>query len=142
MVFAAAVGLGASGPAHASATGTTAVGTFSYDLHGVGVKVPVGCFLTHSIKGSGKRITSQLAGVDCVGIAATFSRFCNWRIDFTYADMSNRIYRTSRGATHSECKGDPLRHNAPQTLPKYGKACARFYVNGALRATQCHFITK
>jgi hypothetical protein len=130
------------GTAHASATGSTAIGTFSYDLRGAGVKVPVGCFLTHSIKGSGKRITSQLAGVDCMGLAVTFSKFCNWRIDFTYADTNNKTYKTSRGKTHAECKGDPLRRNAAQMLPKYGKACARFYVNGKLRATQCHFITK
>ncbi|MFJ3666464.1 hypothetical protein ACIPSE_08410 [Streptomyces sp. NPDC090106] len=137
-----AAGLGAGGTAQASATGTTPIGTFEYDLHGLAVKVPVGCFFTHSVEGSGKRISSQLAGVDCMGIAATFSQFCNWRIDFTYADTDNRRYRTSRGRTHTECKGNPLRRNAAQTLPRYGKACARFYVNGKLRATQCHFITK
>ncbi|WP_327719450.1 hypothetical protein OG381_31740 [Streptomyces sp. NBC_00490] len=137
-----AVTLGAGGVARASATGTTAIGTFDYDLRGAGVKVPVGCFLTHSIDGSGKRITSQLAGVDCMGLAATFSKFCNWRIDFTYADTGNRTYKTARGKTHTECRRDPLRRNSAQTLPKYGKACARFYVNGKLRATQCHFITK
>ncbi|MFF4274935.1 hypothetical protein [Streptomyces sp. NPDC001536] len=106
----------AGGEAKASATGTTAVGTFDYDLRG--------------------------AGVDCMGLAATFSKFCNWRIDFTYADTGNRTYRTARGKTHNECRRDPLRRNSAQTLPKYGKACARFYVNGKLRATQCHFITK
>ncbi len=106
------------------------------------MKVPTGCFLTHSIEGSGRRITSQLAGVDCVGIAATFSRFCNWRIDFAYADTDNRTYKTSRGVMHPECKGDPLRRVKPQTLPKYGKACAKFFVNGKLRAVQCHYITK
>ncbi|WP_369233204.1 hypothetical protein AB5J56_14930 [Streptomyces sp. R21] len=134
--------LGVAGSAQASATGTTTIGTFSYDFHGVGVSVPVGCFLTHTIDGSGKRITGQLAGVDCVGVAATFSNFCNWRIDFAYADTNNRTYKTSRGATHTECRSDPLRRNARQTLPKYGKACAKFFVNGKLRATQCHFITR
>ncbi|MEW2409857.1 hypothetical protein ACIQKE_26105 [Streptomyces griseoviridis] len=138
--FAATMTLG-GGAAHASATGTSPLATFSYDLHGVGVTVPTGCFLTHSIKGTGKRISRQLAGVDCVGLAATFSSFCNWRIDFTYADTANRIYRTSRGATHTECKGDPLRRVAGRRLPAYGKACARFYVNGQRRAAQCHFIT-
>lgn len=107
--------LGAGGVARAGATGTTAIGTFDYDLRGAGMKVPVGCFLTH---------------------------FCNWRIDFAYADTGNRTYTASRGKTHTECRRDPLRRNSAQTLPKYGKACARFYVNGKLRATQCHFITK
>lgn len=76
------------------------------------------------------------------GLAVTFTKFCNWRIDFSYADTDNRTYKVSRGKTHMECKGNPLRRNAAQTLPKYGKACARFYVNGKLRAVQCHFITK
>ncbi|MFI8193113.1 hypothetical protein ACIF8T_30805 [Streptomyces sp. NPDC085946] len=141
-VFAAVVTLGAAGPAHASATGSTAIGTFEYDVRGMGVKVPVGCFFTHSIKGSGKRIESQLAGVDCAGLAAAFSSFCNWRIDFSYADTDNRTYRTSRGATRPECKGDPLRRAGARMLPKYGKACAKFHVNGKLRAVQCHYITR
>ncbi|MFI8206487.1 hypothetical protein [Streptomyces sp. NPDC085937] len=134
--------VGTAAPAHASATGSTAIGTFTYELRGTTVKVPVGCFLTHSISGSGKKIESQLSGVDCVGVAATFSRFCNWRIDFTYADTDNRTYRTSRGRTRAQCEGAPLRRAAPQTLPHYGKACARLFVNGKSRATQCHFITR
>ncbi|WP_327724914.1 hypothetical protein [Streptomyces europaeiscabiei] len=56
--------------------------------------------------------------------------------------LGNRTYRTSRGATHAECKGNPLRHAAPQRLPKFGKACAKFHVNGKLRAVQCHNVTK
>ncbi|MFD8298144.1 hypothetical protein ACFV13_18185 [Streptomyces bauhiniae] len=142
LALAAATALGTAGTARAGAVGTTTIGSFSYELHGVGVQVPVGCFLTHRIEGSGRRITDQFAGVDCVGIAATFSRFCNWRIDFTYTDTDNRTYRTSRGATHNSCSGDPLRHAAPQVLPKYGKACARFYVNGRQRASQCHSVVK
>ncbi|MFD0317353.1 hypothetical protein [Streptomyces flavalbus] len=134
--------LGGAGPGHASATGTTPLGTFDYDLRGANVRVPTGCFLTHTIKGSGKRITTQFAGVDCAGLAVTFTQFCNWRIDFAYADSDNRTYRTSRGATHHECIGNPLRKVAPQTLPKYGKACAKFYVNGKLRGVQCHYITR
>lgn len=138
----AVVTLGTAGPAHAGATGSTAIGSFDYDLRGAGVRVPTGCFLTHTIKGSGKRITSQFAGADCAGLAVTFTKFCNWRIDFSYADTDNKTYRTSRGTTHAECKGDPLRNAAPQTLPKYGKACAKFHVNGKSRAVQCHYITK
>ncbi len=70
------------------------------------------------------------------------SGFCNWRIDFTYADTDNRTYRTSRGATHAQCKIDPMRNNSPQTLPRYGKACAHPHVNGVRRVSQCHHITK
>ncbi|GHA20426.1 hypothetical protein GCM10010345_26760 [Streptomyces canarius] len=96
---------------------------------------------THIIRGSGRKITYQNAGVDCAFVAALSSGFCNWRIDFTYADTNNRTYRTSRGKTHSECKIDPMRNNAPQTLPRYGRACA-LYVNGVRRVSQCHHITK
>ncbi|WP_306321801.1 MULTISPECIES: hypothetical protein [unclassified Streptomyces] len=141
-LLAASLTLSGAGAAQASATGTTPIDSFTYWLQGATVKVPVGCFLTHTIKGSGRKITDEFAGADCVGPAVTFTKFCNWRIDFTYADTSNKTYRTSRGRTHTECKGDPLRKTAPQTLPKYGKACARLYVNGALRATQCHSIVK
>ncbi|MET8974245.1 hypothetical protein ABZX85_01365 [Streptomyces sp. NPDC004539] len=137
-----ATALGAPGTANASAIGTTAIGTFSYEVRGAAVKVPVGCFLTHRIEGSGRRITGQRAGVDCVGPAAAFSRFCNWRIDFTYADTDDRTYLTSRGATHTECEAGLLREGAARTLPKFGKACARFYVNGGLRGSQCHFVTR
>ncbi|CAL9418474.1 hypothetical protein [Streptomyces sp. enrichment culture] len=134
--------LGAAGPAHAGATGSSAIGTFSYEVRGATVTVPVGCFLTHSISGSGKRITGQMAGADCMGLAATFSRFCNWRIDFAFADTNGRTYLTSRGATHAECDGAPLRRAGARTLPTYGKACAKLHINGKLRATQCHYITK
>jgi hypothetical protein len=57
------------------------------------VKVPTGCMFTHVIRGSGRRITYQNAGVDCAFVAALSSGFCNWRIDFTYADTDNRVYR-------------------------------------------------
>ncbi|MER6619271.1 hypothetical protein [Streptomyces sp. NPDC000931] len=141
-VFAAAGTVGAAAPAHAGATGSSAIDSFTYEVRGATVKIPVGCFLTHTVRGSGKRITDQFAGADCVGVAATFSQFCNWRIDFAYADTNNKTYKTSRGATHAECEGAPLRNAAPQTLPAYGKTCAKLYVSGKLRAVQCHYVTK
>lgn len=142
LALCALAAMGTAGAAHAGATGSSAIGTFSYQVRGATVTVPVGCFLTHAISGSGKRITSQLAGVDCIGVAATFSRFCNWRIDFAYADTHGRTYRTSRGATHAECDGAPLRRAGARNLPSYGKACAKLHINGTLRTTQCHYITK
>lgn len=128
--------------AHATAVGSTPVRTFEYSVGGMTMKVPTGCMFTHAIRGSGKRITYQNAGVDCAFVAALSSGFCNWRIDFTYADTNNRTYRTSRGRTHSECKIDPMRTNSPQILPRYGKACAHLIVNGVRRVSQCHHITK
>ncbi|MDX3532105.1 hypothetical protein P1P75_38370 [Streptomyces sp. ID05-39B] len=126
----AAVLLSGSPNAHAGAAGSTPVQTFEYSVGGMTMKIPTGCMFTHIIRGSGKKITYQNAGVDCAFVGALSSGFCNWRIDFTYADTSNRTYRTSRGRTHSECKIDPMRNNSPQTLPRYGEACARLYVTG------------
>ncbi|RII13342.1 hypothetical protein DSC45_23620 [Streptomyces sp. YIM 130001] len=112
-----------------SATGSTVIGSFNYTWNGVSVKIPTGCFFTHTVKGKGKKITNQFAGADCAGVGA-FTKFCNWRIDFAYAGTNGKTYKTSKGATHNSCKtaGTNLRHNAPQTLKKYGKACARLYV--------------
>ncbi|MFF7436740.1 hypothetical protein [Streptomyces sp. NPDC008122] len=140
----AAAAVVVTGPSQAQATaiGSTPVHTFEYSVGGATMKVPTGCTFTHIIRGDGKKITYQNAGVDCGFVAALGSGFCNWRIDFTYADTSNKTYRTSRGKTHPECKIDPMRNNSPQTLPRYGKACAHLYVNGVRRVSQCHHITK
>ncbi|WP_244205789.1 hypothetical protein [Streptomyces bobili] len=54
------------------------------------MKIPTGCMFTHIIRGSGKKISYQNAGVDCAFVGALSSGFCNWRIDFTYADTSSR----------------------------------------------------
>ncbi|GHE65774.1 hypothetical protein [Streptomyces vinaceus] len=128
--------------AHAGGIGSTPVATFDYQVGGVTMKVPTGCMFTHIIRGEGKTITYQNAGVDCGFVGALNAGFCNWRIDFTYADTDNKTYRTSRGKTHTECKINPMRDHAPQKLPRYGKACAQIYVNGVRRAGQCHHITK
>ncbi|MEV7541328.1 hypothetical protein [Streptomyces sp. NPDC089915] len=142
LATAAALAVLSPAQAHASAIGSTPVATFDYQVGGVTMKVPTGCMFTHIIRGEGKKITYQNAGVDCGFVGALHSGFCNWRIDFTYADTENKTYRTSRGKTHTECKINPLRDNAPQTLPRYGKACASIHVNGVRRAGQCHHITK
>ncbi|MGX9887314.1 hypothetical protein [Streptomyces sp. NPDC002276] len=71
--------------------------------------------VTHIIRGSGRKISSN---------------------------SENRALRTSRGTTHTECKIDPMWNNSPQTLSRYGKACARLYVGGTRRVSQCHDITK
>ncbi|MFE0671923.1 hypothetical protein [Streptomyces sp. NPDC058867] len=142
LTAAAALLLASPTAAHAGAIGTTPVHTFQYSVGGATMRIPTGCVFTHVIRGSGKRITYQNAGVDCAFVAALSSGFCNWRIDFTYVNTNNRTYRASRGKTHSECKIDPMRTNHPQTLPRYGKACAHLYVTGVRRVSQCHHITK
>ncbi len=131
-------------PAHTSvnAIGSTPVRTFAYTVGGIAMNIPTGCMFTHIVRGGGRRITYQNAGVDCAFAGALNSGFCNWRIDFAYADTDNRVYRTSRGRVHTECRIDPMRGNSPQTLPRYGKACARLHVNGTRLASQCHHITR
>ncbi|MEW2410606.1 hypothetical protein [Streptomyces griseoviridis] len=116
--------------------------TFEYSVGGASLKIPTGCFFTHVIRGQGRKISYQNAGVDCGFVAALGSGFCNWRIDFTYKDTNNRTYRASRGRTHPECKKDPMRSNAPQRLAHFGKACTHLLVSGVRRASQCHHITK
>ncbi|MBC9717812.1 hypothetical protein H9Y04_35305 [Streptomyces sp. TRM66268-LWL] len=128
--------------AQASAVGSTPVRSFEYSVGGVTIKVPTGCMFTHIIRGGGKKITYQNAGVDCAFVGALSSGFCNWRIDFTYGDTNNRVYKTSRGRTHNECEIGPMRNNSPQTLPRYGRACTHLYVSGVRRVSQCHHITE
>ncbi|MFJ5657309.1 DNRLRE domain-containing protein [Streptomyces microflavus] len=127
-----------------SAIGSTALGVFEYTVGGYTMKIPSGCFLTHKITGKRRSITYQMASTDCVGVAALAS-FCNWRMDFAYADTSNRTYKTLKGAVHVTCKrggGTTRKIEKNRTLAHYGKACAKLYVNGSRRATQCHYITK
>jgi len=100
------------------------------------------CLSTHVVRGGGKSVAHQNAGVDCAFVGALSSGFCNWRIDFSYADTDNKTWRTSRGRTHPEGKIDPMRNNSPRTLPRCGKACAHLYVNGVRRVSRCHHITK
>ncbi|MFK0168204.1 hypothetical protein ACIQU5_05330 [Streptomyces sp. NPDC090306] len=89
-----------------------------------------------------RRRRASDAGVDCGFVGALNSGFCNWRIDFTYADTGNRTYRVARGTTHRECRIDPMRNNSPSRLRYFGKACARLYVTDKRLAGQCHNITK
>ncbi|NYV77808.1 hypothetical protein HW445_26295 [Streptomyces sp. UH6] len=99
---------------------------------------------THIVRGGGRRISYQNAGVDCAFVGALNAGFCNWRIDFAYANTNTntKVYRTSRGRTHTECRIDPMRSNSPQKLPRYGKTCARLHVNGTRLASRCHHITR
>ncbi|NJQ17172.1 hypothetical protein [Streptomyces bohaiensis] len=126
-----------------SATGSTPIGSFNFSWNGLSFKIPAGCFLTHSIKGSKKKITSQIAGVDCVGPTALAAQFCNSRLEFHYADTNGKTYRIKRGPLNSSCRTGtiPSYKLGAQTLPHYGKACTHLYVASKRRAVQCHNIT-
>ncbi|MFD8395398.1 DNRLRE domain-containing protein [Streptomyces sp. NPDC059680] len=133
-----------TGASTMSAVGSTSIASFSYQWDGFTLSVPLGCWFTHSINGSGRHINWELAGVDCYALGV-FSKFCNTRIDFAYADTNNHTYSTSRGKTHYTCyTGYVPTRSAPgnRYLPHYGKACAKLYINGSRRATQCHYITR
>ncbi len=137
----AALAIFTTAPARASAIGVAPVTSFTYSFQGVTVKVPVGCFLTHKIRGDDRVVTAERAGVDCAGAGLWSGGFCNSRIDLQYYDVYNRIYLTNPGRTDNSCIYDPLRDGPARVLPRFGKACAVLYVNGVARARQCHSIS-
>lgn len=126
-----------------SASGVEYFGNFSYAWEGISMKIPT-CAFGHKIGGSGRKITSETTSVSGVGCDLPAVKFCNWRIDFAYADTNNKTYKTSKGKLHTTCNvaAGVHRANASQTLPHYGKACAKLYVAGKSRAVQCHNIVK
>ena len=129
--------------ARPTAYGSTPIGSFGYSWGGVTINVPVGCFFTHTIRGDGRRITNENAGTDCSGIGWWTSGFCNWRIDFIYYDTNNRHYLTHSGPTHNKCAVSTFRKDGRDwTVPRYGRSCATFSVNGRERARQCHSIIR
>ncbi len=83
------------------------INAFNYTWGGIEISLPRGCQLGHRIKGSGKRISYQAAAVQGGGLCAVKPQFCNWRIDFSYADTDGRTYKTSRGKTHNVCERYP-----------------------------------
>ncbi|MEU0359831.1 hypothetical protein [Streptomyces cyaneofuscatus] len=127
-----------------SAGGSTPVDSFSYEAGGISISVPTGCFLNHYIEGSGKRITAQRAGVDCGGPAALLAKFCNTRIEYHYANTSNKTYKVVKGPLNTSCKTGQVpmwSRDTDHTLAHYGKACAQLFVNGKRRSVQCHYIS-
>ncbi|MGH1552627.1 hypothetical protein ACRAWF_12740 [Streptomyces sp. L7] len=63
--------------AQAGAIGSTPVRTFEYSVGGMTMKIPTGCLFTHIIRGGGRKISYQNAGVDCAFVGALSSGFCN-----------------------------------------------------------------
>ena len=74
LVAAGALLLAAPASAHATAIGSTPVRTFEYSVGGVTMKIPTGCMFTHVIRGGGRKITYQNAGVDCAFAAGPQQR--------------------------------------------------------------------
>jgi hypothetical protein len=115
------------------------IATFSYAVGGGTITVPTGCFWSQWIRGSGRKITYQDGSADCYPPASIYTKFCNWRVDFHYADTNGHTYSINKGKMHNSCAyGDLIRkRDKDHTLPHYGKACAHLRVGGKRRAVTC-----
>lgn len=122
-----------------TAVSATPVSTFEYAVGGATIRIPTGCFWSQLIKGSGRKITYQDGSADCYPPASIYTKFCNWRVDFHYADTNGRTYSINKGAMHNTCAyGDLIRkRETDHTLPHYGKACAHLFVAGKRREVTC-----
>lgn len=133
---------GAVGPE--TAFGSTPIGSFEYSWEGFTIRIPAGCFLTHLLTGSGRRIAAEHGGTDCVGPAALGPGFCNWRLDFKYYDANDdgKLYSWNKDKTHDECATiiDRIWNYNPNFNARSGPACVVLMVNGAERGRQCHSI--
>jgi uncharacterized membrane protein len=142
---AAATLLAAASPASASAVGYGKVGSFCYSVKGVNLCAP-GATIGHFIQGRGRTITRQEASVqDVFGGDTGGGKWCNWRIDWRYADADGRTYLRSNGEMHYSCSfvtSVGRVDSSRRTLKHYGKACAEFFASGEKRGSQCHNIIK
>ncbi|MER7480226.1 DNRLRE domain-containing protein [Streptomyces sp. NPDC126510] len=122
-----------------TAVSATPVSTFEYAVGGATIRIPTGCFWSQLIKGSGRKITYQDGSADCYPPASIYTKFCNWRVDFHYADTNGRTYSINKGSMHNTCAyGDLIRkRERNHTLPHYGKACAHLFVAGKRREVTC-----
>jgi hypothetical protein len=130
-------------PASASALGYGKVGSFCYEVKGIQLCAP-GATIGHLIQVQGRTITREEASVqDILGGDTAGGKWCNWRIDWSYADTDNRTYQVSKGPTENSCTfitSVGRIDKAKRTLKHYGKACAVFYASGVKRGSQCHNI--
>ncbi|WP_165986237.1 hypothetical protein [Streptomyces sp. YIM 98790] len=141
---ACAVFVAMSSSAEATAVGYTKVKGFCTSKAGTEICIPT-ITLGHYIKGSGRKVERQEASVqDVLGADTAGGSWCNWRIDFRYADTNGKTYLVRKGTTHNSCQwSDVGRIDKKQhTLKHYGKACAAFIVDGKDVAVQCHNIIK
>jgi hypothetical protein len=121
------------GSASASAYGIQYWGAFTVNVGGQSIGIPSGQ-LAHEVSGSGTYIESEWAHV------TTLPGFCNWRVDYVYRTVYNRVYRRIRTATHYRCD---MWAYAPTVYPgrvRPGTACAQLYRSGVYVTKQCHSI--
>ena len=107
---------------------------FSYSFGGVTIRVP-GAALNHCVVGRGLTVERQYASF------SSAAKLCNWRIDFVYYDDRGNQDVRYMGATHHSCTRDAYRELRPSRGFGPGKTCAKVYMNGKWRETQCHSLT-
>src|SRR5262245_12744399 len=110
-------------PASASAYGIQYWGFFTVDVKGQNIGIPSGQ-LAHEVNGSGTYINNEWAHI------TTTPGFCNWRVDYVYRTVFNRVYRRIRTTTQYGC--DTWAY-APTVHPgrvRRGTACAQLYRSG------------
>ena len=121
------------GSASASAYGIQYWGFFTVNIRGQSIGIPSGQ-LAHNIDGSGTYINSEWAHITVA------PGFCNWRVDYVYRTVYNRVYRRIKTATQYGC--DTWAY-APTVYPgrvRRGTACAQLYRSGQYVTRQCHSI--
>lgn len=102
-------------------------------------------YLCHLIHTRGKQISEQKASyTESAGIYAPLIKdVCNWRIDFVYYDSKGDEYMRDEGETVTDCKKGARRDiSKSKTLSEYGTTCAKLFIDGKPRLTQCHTISE
>jgi len=123
----------APGSASASAYGIQYWGFFTVNIRGQSIGIPSGQ-LAHDIDGSGTYINSEWAHI------TTAPGFCNWRVDYVYRTVYNKLYRRISTPTHYGCS---MWAYAPTVYPgsvRRGTSCAQLYRSGVYVTKQCHSI--
>jgi len=121
------------GSASASAYGVQYWGFFTVNIKGQSIGIPSGQ-LAHDIDGSGTYINSEWAHI------TTAPGFCNWRVDYVYRTVYNRLYRRITTPTHYGCS---MWAYAPTVYPgrvRRGTGCAQLFRSGVYVTQQCHSI--
>ncbi|MBT2508624.1 DNRLRE domain-containing protein [Streptomyces sp. ISL-98] len=125
-----------------SANGVANIVSIGYESKVGSLPITV-CNMGHKIEGSGKKIKYQRGKFGCGPLPDLGLGFCNWRMEWHYADTYGKSYRWDRGSTHNQCATKGIRETfTDKNLKHYGKACAQFWSGGKRRGVQCHSITR
>ena len=104
------------------------------------IRLPYG-YLCHFVQMRGKEISEQRAAYTANAsiYGSLVQNICNWRIDFVYYDPNGDEYMRDKGETVSDCnKGASRVVDTTKKLPQFGTTCAKLFIEGEARFTQCH----